>query len=96
MRADLKEGLDRMAASLEAVAALGVRWWNHEEARERVGTFWETQPARSPTVVTQRMPPSEAVCAREGEELDEVEMVVDGALVDGALGLPVAGPSRLT
>jgi len=90
MRADVKEGLDRMAASLEAIAALGAKWWDREEAREPVGAFWEAQPARSPTVVTQRTLPSEAVGAREGEEIEEVEMVVDGVL-----GLPVAGPSRL-
>ena len=90
MRADVKEGLDRMAASLEAIAALGAKWWDREEAREPVGAFWEAQPARSPTVVTQRTFPSEAVGAREGEEIEEVEMVVDGVL-----GLPVAGPSRL-
>src|SRR5277367_478951 len=28
MRADVKEGLDRMTASLEAIAALGTKWWD--------------------------------------------------------------------
>ena len=90
MRADVKEGLDRMAASLEAIAALGAKWWDREEARERVGAFWEAQPARSPTVVTQRTLPTEAVGAREGEEVEQLEMAVDSFL-----GPPVAGPSRL-
>ena len=90
LREDVKTGLDRMAASLEALAGLGAKWWDREEAREQVGAFWEAQPDRSPTVVTQRTLPMEAVGASEGEEIEELEMAVDCVA-----GPPVAGPSRL-
>ena len=87
MHTEIKEGLDRIATSLGAVAGVGVNWWNREAARERVGIILSPQPDRSPMVVTERMVPVEKLVedASGGEETQEEEMAVDC----------IAGPSRL-
>jgi hypothetical protein len=87
MRGEIKEGLDRIATSLGAIAGVGADWWNREVARERVGIVLSPQPDRSPMVVREPMVPLEEVVedASGGAEVVGEEMAVDA----------VAGPSRL-